>query len=155
MRSSWEGCFRYCQGFGWFLFYRCEKSGIMRSVTSRVYAWPELIMSMMTSILNLAGLILSEWTLASFIIILRGLVLSKLKRTNGFCVILKHRHSSRRHFRCRTVQCIPCRGLPQNGSLTCCIRCSWFFVMRSLEGIWIFYNLITYFGLLRHLWTKN
>ena len=43
--------------------------------TSRVYFWLELIMSMITSILNWTGLILSEWFLAYFMIILKGFVL--------------------------------------------------------------------------------
>lgn len=48
---------------------------LMCESTSRVYFWLELTMSIMTSILNWVGLILSACILAYFMIILSGFVL--------------------------------------------------------------------------------
>ena len=91
-------------------------------------------MSIITSMLKLTGLILSEWILAYFIIILNGLVLKYSKRiTDEFYVIIIRMRSSKLNSISSFAKCIPCLILIQNGILLYCIQYSLFSVRLSSE----------------------
>ena len=140
-RNNSISCSQYFTNFGWSPFYTPYRSTISQKHTSKVYFCPELMISIITSILNFTGLILSECILASFIIIRSGLVLNySLEITYGFCVPPRHRHNNKRRSRCMIALCRPCLGLTRNGSPLCCIRCNWSFVICSFFSlVWIFF----------------
>lgn len=129
---SYKGVLNHVQIMGNLFFIVFEQLYI-KHLTSKVYFWLAFTISMITSMLNLAGLIVAEWIFASFIIILKGFVLNYIIITDEFCATLRHRRSNMLDFKDSFVPCIPCWELTHSESLICCIRYNEVFNQCSFE----------------------